>query len=867
MMEKPEEPQQQEEDQKVEAHRTVDSASSSVPLGEVCAAGMVPVAPAEEEEVPAQHHCPDCGDDQGNTAVAPASPIAPIDISGKLYDRGEQQRVLLDGYQRVRAQLIGLHQQKDALLSSSREAAIAQQPMEKSLIPASPPTQLFLVNAASGMGKTALATSIKQYVTEGGAFFVSGKFAHSLVVALQQRHRKPLGPFIEALVEWVDQLWEDPNHALIVRQLQSRIGQRDSDDLQVLLEEVPALASLLNAPHQGAPAMGADSCGNALGECGTVSSIGGIHTSGADKLRDNSNSNNNTGPPLRRTSTSDSKKRSGSQASNEAARSPSLTGGGTTAPSQHQAQSQLGAVLRRFLRLICRLGRPLVLLLDDLQWADASSLELLGSILDPSVPEAETYPGLMVIATCRSNEVNFQHPLSEMLRGAEDRGASIVDVQLHHLGVPALSYMISDALGAPIDECKMTAAIVLEKTHGNALFAQQYIQALLQERQKGNDRHRNTDSDSDGGLGMSAEDCSTVGRLSEVESLAGFSQSEDEHFVRWLASQMRRMPRNARYLIKVISCLGGTFDTIELLQRTSNLELDDLHKALMLSVDRHFLTYDSSVQSGGFAHDKYQEAAYNLVSDEYQRSKLYVQLGLNLQSKCHENEGEFEEYLVLIVDLLLRGRDEIKNEEDRDRLALWCFEAGRLVAGKSAFAGSHALDYMEHGIELLARRHWRDQYDLSLALFNAAAELAYGQGNHKRVEELVHAIKQNARSFMDTVQALSLSIYSIGATGDIDRAIDVAFDVLDELGFPLPKDLTHFGIQWELFRTKRMLKRVSERDILDLPIMEDRKAMAAMTVIQMLHPFFTTANPQNAALTGSRLVRLTLQYGFSPISK
>ena len=885
---------QQEEFQEDESACIEDSSNASSHMEEVSAAGAVPIAPPEEAPVQ-QQHCPVCNGDQGNTAAAVAAvfPTAPIDISGRLYDRGEQQQVLLDGYQRVRANILGMHQQNDALLSS-REAAIAQQAVAKSLLsppqsssssPPPPPTQLFLVNAASGMGKTALATSIKEYVTEDGAFFVSGKFAHSLVVSLQQHQRKPLEPFVDALVEWVDQLWGAPDRAVVVRQLQSRISQRDIDDFQALLDEVPALASLLNALRQGAT-MGDDSCGDTLGECGTMSSIGGITTITAEKFRDSSSSSNNNnkgaplrrtstqdskssnGPPLRRTSTSESKKRSGSHTgSSKTVRRPSLTGGGTAPPSQHQAQSHFGAALRRFLRLICRLDRPLVLLLDDLQWADASSLDLLRSVLDPSVPEKEAYPGLLVIGTCRSSEVNFQHPLSEMLRGAEDRGSSIVDVQLHHLGVPALSHMISDALGISVDECGMTAEIVLEKTHGNALFAQQYIQSLLQERQKGSNHNRNSDNDSDGGMAMSAGDCSTVGQQSEIESLAEFSQAEDEHFVRWLTRQMRRMPRNARYLIKVISCLGGTFDTIELLQRTSKLELDDLQKALMVCVDRHFLTYDSSVEFGGFAHDKYQEAAYNMVSDELQRDNFYVQLGLNLYSNCHENKKEFGEYLVLIVDLLLHGRDEIKNEEDRDRLALWCFQAGRLVAGKSAFAGSRALDYMEHGIELLARRHWRDQYNLSLALFNAAAELAYGQGNHKRVEELVHAIKQNARSFMDTVQALSLSIYSIGATGDVDRAIGVAFGVLDELGFPLPKNLTYFGIQWELFLTKRMLKRMSERDILDLPIMEDRKAIAAMTVIQMLHPFFVTTNPKNAALTGSRLVRLTLQYGFSPISK
>jgi predicted ATPase len=171
---------------------------------------------------------------------------------------------------------------------------------------------------------------------------------------------------------------------------------------------------------------------------------------------------------------------------------------------------------------------------------------------------------------------------------------------------------------------------------------------------------------------------------------------------------------------------------------------------------------------------------------------------------------------------------------------------------------------MERGIRLLTSRHWRDQYILSLDLFNAAAELAYCIGNHERVDVLVKEIQKNARCFMDQLQAYMTSILSFGARGKSAEAIAVGTDCLTQLGHPLPKG--RFSTQRDFNKAQRSLQGMTQQQILDLPLMGDPKVMAAMTIIQMLHPIFSSASPEFTLVTGSILVRLTLKHGLGPMS-
>lgn len=724
----------------------------------------------------------------------------------KLYDRNNQKKLLLDCYERCRSQST-----QNNSSSHNRSSRVATN------------RELILVTGNSGMGKTMLASSIQEEVLADGGFFVTGKCVQSLAYQQeksqpvspeqlsnsqqqpqqksQQSQRKPFAPFVAALTEWGVQV-NHPYFSQLKAQIRDLV-QADKDlvaAIRVLVEAVPSLDDIL-----GLSSLPFTECTVDNKEASTEFSItmpGGAVASVGTKIN--------------------------------------IIQHGTV-------QTQFAVVFREFLHILCKLShRPLVLLLDDLQWFDQSSLDLLESLLVVAHDSPCAFTGLMVIGTCRPNEVAMFDPLPEMLRRIEERKGKVIEIRCQKLGIQALCSMISDISGLPMSECHTLADTAFHETKGNALFARRYIEVLCR------------DLNEDGGYGDSSD--GDTGSLTSISA----AEASDERIVKWLVKQMQRLPVDTLYLLQVMSCLGGTFH-MDILQRASLLSSPSMDSFVAISRERNLIVYDDETQIGRFAHDKYSEAAYALLIPA-DRPAFHLLLGYNLLEQCTSDE-EFEKYLISIVDLILVGKDCITDESERERLAQWCLQVGDKVALSSSFAGPWAIGYMEQGIQLLGFRHWRDQYDLSLSLYNAAARLAYCQDNHSRVSELVEEVRLNARSFMDQVDAYVTAIYSLGASGDPDQAMEVGFYVLEELGFPFPRKLTVFGMLKDLFKTRRKLRKFSEQDILDLPVNDNRKALVATTVIHMLHPIFAARRPIYTVLTGSRMVRITLKYGHAPTSK
>ena len=141
-----------------------------------------------------------------------------------------------------------------------------------------------------------------------------------------------------------------------------------------------------------------------------------------------------------------------------------------------QAQSRLQLVLRRFLGVFARPEHPLALFLDDLQWLDAATLDMLADLLiQPDVQ------GLLVIGAYRDNEVNSLHPLTRKLSAIRDAGASMEEIRLEPLARDDLGRLIADTLSCAPRRAGPLAQLMHEKTGGNPFFAIQFISELAEE--------------------------------------------------------------------------------------------------------------------------------------------------------------------------------------------------------------------------------------------------------------------------------------------------------------------------------------------------------------------------------------------------
>lgn len=453
--------------------------------------------------------------------------------------------------------------------------------------------------------------------------------------------------------------------------------------------------------------------------------------------------------------------------------------------------------------------------------------------------------GFLFLATCRGNEVSVQDQLSAVLRGLKDKGTPITDIKVDNLSFDAQADMISNVLHLPRAECLPLVEVVYNQTHGNAFFSVQLLRSLEEE-------------------GILYKDSSRGGKWTwKAEELMVSLEGtgNDDLIVQLLANKMKELPPDVLEVIKAASCLGNDF-TEEVLCSCGVAVSSQVLLALEVADEQGVIVYDFDAGKGQFSHDKWKEAAYSLIPDE-QKASFHLQIARTLRQQLTPHASK--KYVAVIISQVAAGVDDLTDPTEREKSASICLKAAR-KAGKVASFTS-ASEYAELGIRLLERRHWRDQYNLSLGLFNSAAELSYCCGRHERVHELVKEILENARSSDDKLQAHITKIMTLAAQTEARAAIAYCIEVLRRLGQPFPRTPRLSRIVMEYVKTKQKLAGISDDDVMNLPPLTDPKTTTAMTFIQQLFPLVQQERYEYSPLIAFRLVHLTLKHGLSSISK
>ena len=527
-------------------------------------------------------------------------------------------------------------------------------------------------------------------------------------------------------------------------------------------------------------------------------------------------------------------------------------------------QKQIALVFRRFIKAIASPDRPLVLFIDDLQWADTASLDLLRSLWKGSTAtctrtqeiqqqqdQNTDIPGLMLLFTARGHEIAFDSYLSKLLRIMEDNGTgTITEIQVGNLRKKALRDMLSDILGVPTQDCTSLAEIVYQRSNKGQIFhAMRYLEKLQE------DGYLVHDEDS----GVWSWNEEKITRITKEES--SIDDLTNDSLAMLLEQKTKQMPPPTQDILKVASCLGGEF-SLDILCKAANLPLLGGIDAFKVGCELGFVAFKSNKKSGYFIHDKFQEAAYAMIPDQL-KPAFQLQVARNLGANL--TQEEFESNLLLIVNLGIFGSEVIDADECRLKLSELCLTAGRKAARSSAF--STAVHYFETGIKMLKGNYWETHYQLSLELHTAASEMAYCMGNHQKVDVFSFEIDRNALCLNDKLAAKSTQIMSMFSMERYEEALQLGFGVSKDLGEKFPSKVGTFGLFMDFMKTKRVLKGKTDADILSLLPMTDTGAIAVMSIIHLLYGLLVRSKFELAPLIGFRMVRLTMRYGLSPISK
>ena len=514
------------------------------------------------------------------------------------------------------------------------------------------------------------------------------------------------------------------------------------------------------------------------------------------------------------------------------------------------AQNRFNLLMQKFVQIFTSIEHPLVMFLDDLQWADSASLKLLQLLM------IET-GHLLILGAYRDNEVSPVHPFILAVDEIVKTGAVVNTIVLQALSEPILNQLVADTLNCELLLAQPLTKLIYQKTQGNPFFASQFLKALNDENLIIFDlqsRHWQCD-------------------IGQVRALA-----ITDDVVEFMALQLQKLPHKTQNVLKLAACIGAQFDlnTLAIISEQSlEATAADLWRALQegliipnTEIYKFFIQSDSASVSNGaanpiyrFLHDRVQQAAYFLIPD-HKKQATHLKIGqLLLQNS---SEIEREEKLFDIVLHLNQGQGLITQQQEREALAQLNLKAG--VKARSSTAYTAARLYLQTGIELLEVNCWQSQYELTLNLYVAATEASYLNGDLESMKQLAAVVLQQAQTIFDKVKIYEIQIAALLAGSQMLAAIAVGIEALASLGIEFPNAPDEAQIGKALQDLNQQLQGREISGLIDLPVMNEPTANAAMQLLGILFGAVLQGMPGLMPLLSATMVRLSLQFGNSPAS-
>jgi PAS domain S-box-containing protein len=493
------------------------------------------------------------------------------------------------------------------------------------------------------------------------------------------------------------------------------------------------------------------------------------------------------------------------------------------------AQRRFQLVFRRFIGVFARQEHPLALFLDDLQWLDAATLDLLEDLL--TRPDVQH---LMLIGAYRDNEVNSAHPLMRKLEAIRQAGAIVHEIILAPLAREDLGRLIADALHCEPERVTPLAQLVQEKTAGNPFFVIQFIHALVEAALLTFEH----------GGGRWSWDLSRI-----------HDKGYTDNVVDLMIGKVNRLPAETQKALQEFACLGNSAE-IKTLSAVCGTSEQELHSNLWEAVRLEYIgRFEGSYN---FGHDRVQEAAYSLIPEQL-RAEAHLRIGRIL--RVHTPADKLEERIFEIVNQFNRGTAVITSRAEREELAELNLIAGRRAKASTAYAS--ALKYLIAGAALLGDDRWERWHELIFTLELHRAECEFLTGELAAAEERLTMLSSRAANTVElaTVACLRVDLYT--TLDQSDRAVAVCLDYLRHLGVEWAPHPTEEEARCEYERIWIKLGSRAIEELVELPLMSDPASIATLDVLtKVLSPALFT-DPNLVSLAVCRAVNLSLEHGNS----
>lgn len=500
-----------------------------------------------------------------------------------------------------------------------------------------------------------------------------------------------------------------------------------------------------------------------------------------------------------------------------------------------ESQNRFNYVFRKFVAAITSAAHPIVLFIDDLQWADSSSLGLLQILLTD-----KDNGHLLCIGAYRDNEVSQDHPLVKTLESIEMAGGDVSALEIGNLSFENINDLIADTIGHVQSECQDLAKLIVEKTQGNAFFTTQFLKALNEEELLFFDNKKE----------------SWAYDLAKIRE-----KNITDNVVEFIADKAKTLPEDTQKILQIGACIGPEFDLVflEKINQTNSLNtIKVLQKAeeMGLVINRE-VDYK-------FSHDRIQQAVFSMI-DERVRLNIHLLIGRALKEEI-KGDAAAEKFFDMVNHLNM-AKSLLRDRQDLKELTSFNLEAGRKAKESAAFEAS--LKYLDTGIDMmneLEASPWQSEYAAILALYSLGAEVSYLRGDFEKMDRYVNQVLDNATDLLDKLKPYETRILAYKAENKLMDSIKTGLEYLEQLGEKFPKKPSLPWVMKDLIATKIKLRGKTIDDLKEYPVMTDREKLAAMRIIADIASSSYWATPNLFPLLIFRMVHMSLKYGNTDLS-
>ncbi|WP_211167907.1 AAA family ATPase [Pseudanabaena yagii] len=513
--------------------------------------------------------------------------------------------------------------------------------------------------------------------------------------------------------------------------------------------------------------------------------------------------------------------------------------------SVNESQNRFNRIFQNFIRIFAQAEHPLVIFLDDLQWADLASLKLLQILATTSSQQS-----LLLIGAYRDNEVNSTHPIMHMVENIQQANGIISQLYLSPLNLTDITQFTANALHCSSITALPLAELIQQKTEGNPFFMNEFLKSLYDEKLIRFDYHSRQWQWS----------------ITQIQD-----QGITDNVVLLMTAKIQRLNDRTQRLLQIASCIGNQFD-LDILVLASELSYVETIQSLVYAIAEGLIITVGNVNQSlfygmeltsdrpqilyKFAHDRIQQAAYLLIP-EADKPVLHYRICRLLLEQTADSAEQLENQIFIIVSQFRLGNLQVTNQQERDHLIQLNLLAGRKA--RLSYAYESSVQYCETGLQLLAEDAWIQHPRMTEKLHLEAITSSFLAGKFELVDQIMEVIKPWIPLIHDRVKFIEVQIQSLIARNRLSEAIAIALDVLQQLGVTIPQNPTELEIQNAFQVVSQRL--VATENVLDLPNMSDPQKLAAINILSNMSSATYIGFPALYPLVVLKQVELSLQFG------